>query len=760
MKDWLLEHPKVLVGIFVLIIVLPFVVPRGGGNPPEDWEEALRRAEGRPMPPPPDSERVQAARKLSREDPAAGLAATESIVAEPQDGAEQTAARELLAEVLQTNYNHHARADAYDAARPFWARLRSDFPDHHRTRSVHTNWGQLLTRQIEAAVAIDDSAAVQSLFLEYTAGAFYQPRRDLARPSDGNDGTLRTYAEFQLKRWVALPAESRLRREGLVLAADGFGMLLDHNDTARLGRVLREDATVFGAELIALYRVFDRQELPVHALNALSWANQMLTRDGAWRSGAGAELEHADRVSMRGRHEARMSTLVSALARTVHDSPDTLLTALRADSFLEAALRRIDSAEHRSPVLRTRWELAIENFMEATESLATQDLMPLVTGTAAADVRSQLGRRLHDARGKGHTIEGRLRDDLFQNMVRDHTAEIWVNVPAEIVSRIDADLRANLPADRREQERREALRRLVRAGDAPMPVGLPATFQERQMQVAALNGVHRLDARPGDALSELRRVLRESGNAILNERVRRAIQAAFRRSQQAEKFDLLIELAGFYAAEFSEDLATSEFGAEFREAMVASAAAFKSREPMKHVFVQALMADAFPDEEVGRLARSEVISGAFALVSHQTTQTEFGDVRLPSALAGASSVAVDNSTDYHILLVYDGPESFAVLCDPRRKGSFALQNGTYRIAVMTPLGDIQPYRAERTLANEHAPANYRIERSDTSPRESQFRGYSNAQGEYTLLRTGDFDGTVVVDAETGLVFPERGPVAP
>lgn len=755
MKDWLLEHPKLLIGSVIVVVLLPFIIPRDRPSFDEDWDEEMRKEAGLPAEQAPDSDRVKEVRRLSRQDATVALAAAEAILAQPENQSEQAAAEELVPELLEKLYNQHVRADAFDEARQVRARMQGEYPAHTRTKRVHRNWGQVLSNRIAAGVKSGDAAIVESLFTEYATGVFYQPRRDTDRPLDGDDDTLRAYAEFQMKRWIALPSAQRLQPEGRRLAADSFGMLLNHNDSARLGRLLRDAPTVHGEALMAFGQFFEGKHFPVHELNALSWANDILMRGGPWRAGDTKELARPTRDAMQNQNEARMSLLANLIARTVQENPDAVFTALRSESFLDDVIRRFNTAEHRTPLLRTRLEFAIADYMEATDSLKSYDLMPLANGTASRETRAALNKLLHIAKGTSHTITTKLHLNLFDSLVRDGSARLWDEVSPEVVRRIDAEMRSGLRPEQREQERRQALSRLVRAGETPIPIGLPAIFHQRRIQVATVDGVYGLGNRTSEALGDLRSVMLESGDARLIDQVREAVEGAFRSSRREEKFDRLIELAGFYAAEFAENLGAGEFGAEFRAAMISSASAFQNREPMKYVFVQALMAEIFPNEELGRQAKLELIPSAFDVVQGRKVETQFDGVKLPSSLEGVSTVAVENSTDHHILMVYDGPERFGVLCDPKKKGSFTLQNGAYRIAVMTPLGDIQPYRAERTFQNEHAPAIYRVESADTKSNEYQFSGYSDARGDYTLLRTSAAAGPVRVDGETGVISRGR-----
>jgi hypothetical protein len=262
--------------------------------------------------------------------------------------------------------------------------------------------------------------------------------------------------------------------------------------------------------------------------------------------------------------------------------------------------------------------------------------------------------------------------------------------------------------------------------------------------------VYLLGSSREEAFRDLRTALHESSSPAVKAQVQTAVQTAFRLSQKQGQFGVLVELAGFYGAEFGDQLAGDPFREEFRRALEASAGRFGAGERMKAVFVQALLASAFAGEETGRKAQRETVRRAFEAVASVTPDKDFGAPGPPSGIPGHSTVGVNNSTEHHILLVYDGPEQFAVLCSPLRKGSFTARNGAYRIAVMTPLGDIVPYRAERTLKDEHAMSDYRIQKGGPGADASWNYG-ATAYGDYTLLRAGDGLGAMLVNPQTGTI---------
>lgn len=80
-----------------------------------------------------------------------------------------------------------------------------------------------------------------------------------------------------------------------------------------------------------------------------------------------------------------------------------------------------------------------------------------------------------------------------------------------------------------------------------------------------------------------------------------------------------------------------------------------------------------------------------------------------SDLTGLSVVSVENSTEHHILIFYDGPERFFLRLNPYRHGSAVLADGAYAVGVMASSDEVVPYRARLRYAGERVLHRYFIE---------------------------------------------------
>ncbi len=741
MKDYLLERPGLVIGFILAVIFLAIAEPwKKFGSSKEAATETL----------PKSSPRIEQANKLRYQQPDAALALVQEILAAPQDSKETEAARALLPELWESAFFKFARANQIDEGRPIMDRLLKEFPGHRATLSVRSEFGRKLGEQIQAAARAGESTRVQKLFQDYTQNGFHLPRKGPnGETQPGESSVLETYARFQLGRWKALAAADRNSGGGLEVAAEGFGPILEHNSAFQMLRLLQEEQTVTGEQLLGLSQTFQQQGLLPQAFNTLFLANAFLASGKNWQAPGQRELDYQRRKELSQKNSARLAELALALSSQLETNPSRVLTSMTTDAFLKVATGYLDAHEQRAALIQERLRLALNEYLAASEPLLKRDIALLAQGGLAYETEVTLAETLHQAQRRKSRIEDELRPQLFDTLCQSTNAALWSNVPLTVYAEIQAALPRSIPPAQAEQFKRDQLRKMVGEGRAANPVETSPAYETRRIQVAAVQGVHLLQSNREEAFRELRFVRHQGGDDTLKNKLKTAVETALRRSRKEEKFDALIELAGFYAAEFGE--AMGAFRDEFRAALESSAGTFKSRQNMRYVFVQALLSSAFAGEEIGRKAQEETIQQAFAIVENVPVERNFSAVKARSQIPGWSTVAVNNSTEHHILLVYDGSEKFAVLCNPQRKGSFPLKNGAYRLAVMTPLGNIRPYRAERNLIDEHAPADYRIEISGKSQAPAGNPMSGNAYGDYTLLRAHAELSNAQVDPRTGII---------
>ncbi|MGV3755245.1 MAG: hypothetical protein ACO1QS_07675 [Verrucomicrobiota bacterium] len=758
MPDFLREKPGVVAALFIIVITVAIIF-RPKPEPPSykrfAEEEAQAVAEGRSSEAPAvQSGRVAQLNGLRYKDPVAALALAEDIVAKPDSQDDLKYAQGLIPEFLGLIYFNHQKVKNEAEARPVYERLLKEFPHAPATLGVRQAHGRELIEKLRSAIAADDAAQVEATFKEYAASGHYLPRRDhRGEVYPGEDTGLEAYASYQLRRWAKLSTEARFSSEGFAIISEALAPVTDGNGSLRLHGEMYQTQSIYGNEMQALAQGFEQRNLPAQACNAWYAAKYLLIR-GRWEPTAtGKTKKRTDEAGLQLSRtlEAGGAKQAALLAYALQKDPASSLCSLTPEYFLQTAIQPVLLPANRQPLFTALLQIAIASYLRDTTPLLEHNLATMPENKLPYETKQKLSEQLNMARIWAMRINTDYRRQAFENLTFDTNANLWASVPAQTIAEIERALPPNTQHAQVETARRELLRRFVRENRVPPPVETGPEFQDRWLRITALDGVYQLENNREEAFRNLRLVLNESTDDTLKSTVQKAVQAAFLQSRKEDKFGVLLELAGFYASEFAESLARDPFRDDFRKALETSASKLAPSDRMRRVFVQALLAAAFPDEEVGRKAQVEVIKQGFEVVASVAPKVENDPIKLPSGLPGYSTVAVENSTDYHILLIYDGPESFAVLCKPLRKGSFAVKNGSYRVAVMTPMGNIVPYHAQRTLADQHSLSEYHVETSAGQKAPSNILGGGRTYGNYTLLRVSEALTGAQVDPKAGTI---------
>jgi hypothetical protein len=758
MSDFLQEKPGVVAALFVVVIVVAVVLrPK-----PEDKTKAAGPSERSPYqenspvpgspPAPPQSSRVAELNQVRYKDPATALSLAEGIVAKPENKDELKYAQGLIPDLIELLYLNEQKVQNEAGARQYYDRLQTEYPDARAALAVRLAWGRAIIDKMRAAISANDTAQVESLFKEYAASGHYLPRRDnRGEWFDGERSGLEAYAKYQLGRWRKLSSEARFSNEGFALITEALTPVVDGNGRLRLQSEMQQEPPIYGNEMEALAKGYEERNMPAQAFNAWA-AAEYLRKLNRWEQTAGKKrMDYKVSQQLGATLDTHAAQQAVLLATTLQKDPRSALCPMPPINLLQTILQQLQQPAQRQPLYDLRLQIGIENYLQDTAPLSHYDIATLPGNPMAYEAKLKFSEQLHAARNWAMRINNDFRHQAFDNLTRDTNANVWAKVPALIIAEIEHKLPPNTPHDRVEETRRDLLRRMVTENRLAPPVETGPEYQSRWLRITALDSIYKLENAREEAFRNLRMVIQESSDPALNLAIQKAVQAAFVQSRKADKFNVLLELAGFYASEYGEGMANDPFRNEFRQALETSADKFGTSDRMRRVFVQALLASAFANEEVGRKAQAEAIKQGFEVVASVTPKVESDPMRVPSGLPGYSTIAVDNSTDYHILVIYDGPESFAVLCNPLRKGSFTLQNGSYRVAVMTPMGNIIPYHAKRTLEDEHSFAEYRVETSGGHSAPTRFFGGNQTYGNYTLLRPSDIQAGMQVDPKSGTI---------
>jgi len=352
----------------------------------------------------------------------------------------------------------------------------------------------------------------------------------------------------------------------------------------------------------------------------------------------------------------------------------------------------------------------------------------------------------HKAKNAINDILDRTGLEIWEAKLDDESFDPWTLVPYKITQTI----RDKYPKENQEERRRRELLVSGRKKEYSLPLDELASIREKQYETLGRWGLLYFDGNSEEGGRMLRTALRGTLNRRLKSDIRTALQKMIRNSRDENEFEKLFELSGFYVSEVGLKVRGDSFRDEFRTSLQYAAKNFRERSEMKYIFILTLLAEGYPDETSGRQARKEAIDLAFKVAAREPLDDRSDDTYPTSNLGSLSVVRVDNSTQYHLLSLYDGPERFFVHCNPYRKGSLVLKNGTYQVAVITTTGNIRPYQAKLKLTSAVKESNYYIEKGGAG-NQTNFTPGSSAYGEYKLLRSPNNEVTFMVDARNGSV---------
>lgn len=245
-----------------------------------------------------------------------------------------------------------------------------------------------------------------------------------------------------------------------------------------------------------------------------------------------------------------------------------------------------------------------------------------------------------------------------------------------------------------------------------------------------------LDTNPLNAFAELRPLMREGKDKVRRQRAVDALVEAWRKARDAKSLDRIVDLTAFLIAEDGSPPHDNPFRAEFKTGLTAMTLDAKQEGLNKQVFALSLLADAFPTDPEAREARREAAARGAELARATTNRGQPPQSIGGSGLKERSVMLVKNGTEHHILMLFEGPETFFVRINPFRRGSVVMKDGKYLIGVATVKDDIVPYAVEATLGSALVQQNFVIAtRGPSGPAQGKF-GFGS-YGNWTILRAPD-----------------------
>ncbi|MBI2386241.1 MAG: hypothetical protein HYV14_09540 [Elusimicrobia bacterium] len=285
----------------------------------------------------------------------------------------------------------------------------------------------------------------------------------------------------------------------------------------------------------------------------------------------------------------------------------------------------------------------------------------------------------------------------------------------------------------------EAQRRLTEAASRerrPPDEAAVARLSRKSLDARLSATLKLLDTSPEAAFAELRPLLRDGKDEDRRQRALEAMVEVWRKARDAKSFDRLVDLSAFLIAEVGTPPLEDPFYAEFKTGLAAMAADAEKESLNKRVFALSLLADAFPDDPEARAARREAAARGAELARAAAGRGAPPEAVGTSGLAGRSVALVENGTAHHILMLYEGPETFFVRVNPYRRGSVVLKDGKYLVGVATIKDEIAPYAVEAAFGEVLVRQKFVVgTRGPSGPEQSRF-GLAS-YGNWTILRAPD-----------------------
>lgn len=249
----------------------------------------------------------------------------------------------------------------------------------------------------------------------------------------------------------------------------------------------------------------------------------------------------------------------------------------------------------------------------------------------------------------------------------------------------------------------------------------------------------------------LRDTLRERPESPLSTEVKEELCRHIRESFVKKDFQRLYDLSSFFLGEVNARQLPEELRTELEENLAGAADFYKQNSPMKRVFMLSLQADIRAGDPAGdKLAAAVMAEGLAAVDALPLSEPRKADINLPSVLPGYSVMAIENSTEYHLMVFFNGPERFFVRLNPYRGGVVVAADGKYVNAVIVTSDEVRPYKGHLLFNTEHQAHRYYIDKGQGEQANDLFQEMTM---DYTLLRQPASLGELTLDRITGQVLP-------
>ncbi len=248
-----------------------------------------------------------------------------------------------------------------------------------------------------------------------------------------------------------------------------------------------------------------------------------------------------------------------------------------------------------------------------------------------------------------------------------------------------------------------------------------------------------------------REILRQDPQRAEASDIRDRIASRIEDARKSKDFGTIYYLASFLIGEMAKMAFPEELKTKLAGCLQEAADFFKDSSPMKKAFMLSLLSEVLSGTDNGVKARDEAMKIGFEAVKKlPMKEQEKPALVLPSLVKGCSVEAIKNSTEYHLLAFYDGPEKFFVRLNPYSRGSIALRDGEYEIAVIVTSDNVTPCRSKMKYEKEFMMQKYYIKTSGGSNRGEYPDEF---MGDFIIVRIPDDVEKCSVEKESGIIFP-------
>jgi hypothetical protein len=681
------------------------------------------------------TDRTKAIRKLMHKDPQLALEKTRAVLERPTSRGEATFAKEQLPNILNVCFSEALKADDREGAQVYMTELTTDHPDHFQTRATLNKWGQDIANRLRDAIPKEDDPTIDEMLTELRDGDYLITQ----------GWVLKQYHEYQVKKWQEAReagADENETEDRLMKAAS---VMFSVYPNSEMIRALERDKEVLGTDLRKEGERLIRDGEQVEGIAFLQAA--MLKAGNRLESYFGTKegRDWGDLQKVRTELEAQVINELCKIGQDLEEDSKSHMVSVKMEDLYHETSRIGQDRALRIKPLELKLACELKQIQPALEAIKMQNPVDLASDDYLTyEEKNAFYSLAHDLRGKISNIKKRTGSALFQAMLADDSYTPWPFIPTAISTEIE--LKHPEPND--EKRRRDELASRVRQQPELNPIPQVREAQQELYEVLGRWGILYFDGNPQEGFRMLRSALRGSENEQLRSDIIVGLQTLFVSAFNKKDFDALYELSGFYISEAEFNQADDEFQAFFKKAITQAAEEFKERAPMRHTFMLSILGTAFPDDPDGEKAITEATKLAFEQVASQSQEAKPPESGVTSGLEKHSVIAIDNSTEYHLLCFYRGPEEFFVNATPYRRGTVIMQDGEYDVAVITPSGEIVPYHGSLTVDSSLVRSNYYIGSSDAS---NQWGVSSSAHGEYRLMRVSDDIDVPEIDPKTGVI---------